>query len=381
MNLDFTEEQVMLRDSLRSICEAESDSKAVRQAERDPASAMAGVWRSLADAGFLGLGIAEAYGGSALGMIETAVAAHEFGRFLVPVPHFESAFCAARLIAAAGNDEQRARWLPGIADGSLVVVPASYEAGGGDDLASVKLALAPKDDGFSLTGQKLFVAYAAAADCLLVLVRGAGRTGEHGLACIDRRAPGVRVTAEPNLASASLCTVDFDDVKIARGDLLGDGGAVADAWNAVFMEGLIPLAAQAVGGAERVLEMSIAYAKEREQFDRPIGSFQSIAHYLADAATELEAARVLTWQAAWAHAEGLPFDRLAITAKLFACRAFRRISALAIQIHGGLGFTSEADPQLYFRRAKHQQLLHGESGWLEKQLARRVIDGDIPVLN
>src|SRR5690606_38970999 len=116
-------------------------------------------------------------------------------------------------------------------------------------------------------------------------------------------------------------------------------------WNRVFTEGLIPLAAQAVGGAEQVLDMSIAYAKEREQFGQPIGAFQSIAHYLADAATELEAARVLVWQAAWAHAEGEDCDRLAITAKLFACRAFRRISALAIQVHGGLGFTTEADPQ------------------------------------
>ncbi|WOK36726.1 acyl-CoA dehydrogenase family protein [Sphingomonas sp. C3-2] len=381
MDLDFTEEQEMLRDSLRGLCEAESDSQAVRRAEIDPTGVMQRLWRSLADSGFLGLGIAEEHGGSGLGLIEASVAAHEFGRALAPVPHFESSIFAARLIAAAGRAEQQAQWLPPLADGSLVIVPAFYETGGNDDIETVHLAPMRSGDGLVLSGRKCFVGYANLADRLLVLLRHPDRDHEHVLACIDARARGVSVAVEPNLASAALCTVDFDAVEIADGDLMAPEGGVAAIWSRAFLEGLVPLAAQAVGGAQRTLELAIAYAKEREQFDRPIGSFQAIAHYLADAATELEAARVLVWQAAWAHGEEGDFERLAITAKLFACRAFRRISALSIQVHGGLGFTTEADPQLYFRRAKHQQLLHGESGWLEAQLARRVIAGEIPVLN
>lgn len=381
MDLDFTEEQEMLRDSLRGLCEAKSDSQAVRRAEIDPASAMQGLWRDLAASGFLGLGIAEEHGGSALGLIEASVAAHEFGRALAPVPHFESSIFGARLIAAAASVEQQARWLPAIADGSSVIVPAFYEAGGNDDIESVRLTPVRSGDKLVLSGRKCFVGYANFADRLLVVLRHPERVHGYVLACIDARANGVSIAVEPNLASASLCTVDFDGVEIAAGDVMAPANGIAAIWGRAFLEGLVPLAAQAVGGAERTLELAIAYAKEREQFDRPIGSFQAIAHYLSDAATELEASRVLVWQAAWAHGDGSDFERLAITAKLFACRAFRRISALSIQVHGGLGFTTEADPQLYFRRAKHQQLLHGESGWLEAQLARRVIAGEIPVLN
>lgn len=381
MDLDFTEEQQMLRESLRSLCEAESDSRVVRRAEQEPAAAMRGIWHSLAGAGFLGLGIAERYGGSALGMIETAIAAEELGRALVPVPYFESAFFAARLIAEAGSEEQRRRWLPALADGTLVIVPAWYEAGSGDDIATIGLTPARGAGGVTLSGRKMFVAYAGVAQRLLVLLRHPERPDAHMLACVDAAAPGVAMTAQPNLAGAPLCAVDFADARVGREDLIGHESGVGPVWSRVFIEGLIPLAAQAAGGAGDVLDRSIAYAREREQFGRPIGAFQAIAHYLADAATEVEAARVLVWQAAWAHAEGEPWERLAITAKLFACRAFRRVSALAIQVHGGLGFTSEADPQLYFRRAKHQQLFYGESGWLEAQLARRVLAGDMPVLN
>lgn len=381
MDLDFSEEQEMLRNSLRSICETEAASGVVRRAETDDAFVMAGVWQELARNGFLGLRVGEQWGGAGLGMIEVAIAYHEFGRVLMPGPHFESALFAARLIELAGSDAQRARWLPGVADGSLVIVPAWREAGGGD--AQSDVGLTPQSDGGSmcLNGRKCLVAHAGSADRLLVLTRDPAAADSHILLCVDARAEGVDLQRESNLASAPLFTVDFKGVEVSREDCLGLENGVGAQWDRAFIESLIPLAAQAVGGAERVLEMSIAYAKERVQFDRPIGSFQSIAHYLSDAATELEAARVLAWQAAWAMDEGLPIERLAVTAKLFACQAFRRISAVAIQVHGGLGFTTEADPQLYFRRAKHQQLVHGDTAWLEKRLAARVVSGDIPVLN
>ena len=381
MDLDFNEEQEMLRNSLRSICETEAASGVVRRAENDDAFVMAGVWQELARNGFLGLRIGETWGGAGLGMIEAAIAYHEFGRVLMPGPHFESALFAARLIELAGSDEQRSWWLPGLADGSLVIVPAWREAGGSDALLDIGLTPQSVGGAMRLSGRKCLVAHAGSADRLLVLVRDPAAPEQHILLCVDAKAQGVVMRRESNLASAPVFTVDFDGVEVSPEDCLGLENGVNALWDRIFIESLIPLAAQAVGGAERVLEMSIAYAKERVQFDRPIGSFQSIAHYLSDAATELEAARVLAWQAAWAMDQGLDIERLAVTAKLFACQAFRRISAVAIQVHGGLGFTTEADPQLYFRRAKHQQLVHGDTAWLEKRLAACVVSGDIPVLN
>ncbi len=167
-------------------------------------------------------------------MIETAIAAQEFGRFLVPTPHFESAFFSARLIAAAGSDQQRASWLPGIADGSLVVVPAWYEAGGGDDLATINLALASKCDGFSLTGRKLFVAHATVADLACAPARDPDGAGAHVLASVDARAPGIRITAEPNLASAplSIGQAPFVDMPVppVSGKAMAAGGERSEAF-------------------------------------------------------------------------------------------------------------------------------------------------------
>ncbi len=139
-------------------------------------------------------------------------------------------------------------------------------------------------------------------------------------------------------------------------------------------DGAIALAAQAIGGAERALEMTVQYAKDRHQFDKPLGAFQSIAHYLADAATTVDGGNTLVYEAAWARSEGKPIDRLAPMAKLFACQTFRDVTAMAQQVYGGVGFTIEYDIQLYFRRAKQLQLSWWDSRSLEELVAHDVLD-------
>ena len=139
-------------------------------------------------------------------------------------------------------------------------------------------------------------------------------------------------------------------------------------------DGIILLAAQAIGGADRALEMTVEYAKERQQFDKPLGAFQAIAHYLADAATEVDGGRTLVYEAGWARSTGRPVQRLAPMAKLFACDTFRSVTAMAEQVFGGVGFTLEYDIQLYFRRAKQLQLSWWDTRYLEELIAADVLD-------
>src|SRR5262249_22992593 len=150
--------------------------------------------------------------------------------------------------------------------------------------------------------------------------------------------------------------VAFKDVRVPAADRVGATHAGWSIWDAVMRDGIILLAAQAMGGAQRALELTVQYAKEREQFDKPLGAFQAIAHYLADASAAVDGGTTLAYEAAWASAAGHPGSRLAPMAKLFACQTFRDVTAMAQQVYGGMGFTIECDIQLYFRRAKQLHL-------------------------
>jgi alkylation response protein AidB-like acyl-CoA dehydrogenase len=190
-----------------------------------------------------------------------------------------------------------------------------------------------------------------------------------GAVLVDPRAPGATLTRQRDLAGDPHWRLELDGVRVGAGDILGHGAEVWAAWRAAMSDALIPLAAQAVGAASRAHELSVAYAKQREAFGRPIGGFQAIAHDLADALVAIRGAGLLVRQAAWARDAGRPHERLAAMAKLQAGRVFRRVSALAVQVHGGLGYTTDCDVQLYYRRAKAWQVLNWDDDRLEREIA------------
>jgi alkylation response protein AidB-like acyl-CoA dehydrogenase len=184
----------------------------------------------------------------------------------------------------------------------------------------------------------------------------------------------VKLSQQMNLASDTQYAVELDGVRVPASDRVGPAGSGWATWHEVMLEGIILAAAQAAGGAQRSLELTVAYAKEREQFDKPLGAFQAIAHYLADAATQVEGGATLVYEAAWAHSEGKPIARLAPMAKLFMCQVYRDVTAMSLQVFGGVGFTIEYDAQLYFRRAKQLQLNWWDSRTLEELVASDVLD-------
>jgi alkylation response protein AidB-like acyl-CoA dehydrogenase len=233
----------------------------------------------------------------------------------------------------------------------------------------------PDGDGYLINGTKRHVAFAAAATRLIVLARTGDAPGDVDLFLVDPSVAGVTFTQQMTIASDSQYRVDLDGVRVTDADRIGGAATGWSSWDAVMHDGIILAAAQAVGGAKYAMEITVQYAKDRHQFDKPLGAFQALAHYLADGSTSVDGAEVLVHEAAWARSEGRDVARLAPMAKLFACQTFRDVTATAQQIFGGIGFTVEFDIQLYFRRAKQLQISWWDSRYLEELVAAAVLDG------
>ena len=346
----------------------------VRQMEDDPFGYPPELWSRLGQLDLIGLLLPERWGGSAMSLLEGVALYEELGRALAPVPHFASAVLSAGALVAAGSEELKDRWLPDLATGSAVFTPAWLEPEGGFGARGVQTRAEPADGGYRLTGTKRHVAYAAAADRLVVVARTGRSPAAVDLFVVDPGAAGVTMTQQFTVASDTQYEVTLDGVAVPASDRLGAEGSGWETWESVRRDAEVLLAAQAVGGARYALEITVQYAKDRRQFDKPLGAFQSIAHYLADAVTAVDGAEQLVHEAAWARSAGRPVGRLAPMARLFAGRTFRDVTAMAQQVFGGIGFTLDFDIQLYFRRAKALQLSWSDPRLLEEQIAASVLD-------
>jgi alkylation response protein AidB-like acyl-CoA dehydrogenase len=374
MDLDFTEEQEMLRETVRGVCEKHASLSVVRELEDDPIGYPESFWTQVAELGLLGLTIPESHGGSGMTMLDAVVVYEELGRALAPSPHFVSAVMGGGVIERNGTDEQRSHWLPRIASGDAIVTPAWLEPDRGFGPRGVQLRATPDGDDVVLNGAKRHVRFARAADSFLVLARTGAADDAVDVFLVPRDAAGVTLTQQMTVASDTQYRVDFDGVRVPTSARLGQAESGWAAWDATMRDGVVLLAAWAMGGASYTLDITVQYAKDRQQFDKPLGAFQALAHYLADAKCTVDGGRTLVWEAAWARDNGRPTERLAPMAKLFACQTFRDVTAMAQQIFGGVGFTVEYDVQLYFRRAKALQLDWWDTRYLEELVATAVLD-------
>jgi len=374
LDLEFDQEQELLRQTVRDVLARHCPPAVVRQMEDDPVGYPASLWAQLGELDLIGLLLPDEYGGSAMSLLEGVALYEELGRTLAPTPHFVSAVMSGGVLAAAGSDAQKDRWLRPVAAGEAIVTPAWLEPDNGFTPRGVAARAVAEGSGFRLSGLKRHVAFASAADRLLVLSRTGEAAEAVDLFLVDPAAPGVSLRQQFSLASDTQYEVALSGVVVDDEDRIGPPGSGWATWQQVLEPGLVLLAAQAVGGARYALEITTQYAKDRWQFDKPLGAFQSLAHYLADAVTALDGAEQLVHEAAWAGANGRPLTSLAPMAKLFACTTFRDITAMAQQIFGGIGFTLDFDIQLYFRRAKQQQLMWAGDRTLEDAVAGALLD-------
>ena len=377
LDLDFTEEQDMLRDMVRGLCSELAPLERVRELEDDPDGIARDLWQRLGELGLCGLMVPEDAGGSGMSLVDGVVLYEEIGRSLAPLPHFVSCVLAAGAIAQGESTAQRDALLGGIASGDTIATVAWLEPDGGFKPRGVQLSARRDGDGYVLDGAKLHVPFAAAADVMVVLARTGDGDTDIDLFAVDADAQGLTLEQRMSISSDTQYLAVFDGVKVAAESRLGDAdappGSGWSAWDGAMHAGATLAAAQAVGGAAYALEITVEYAKTRRQFNKALAEFQAISHYLADARTALDGARMLVCETAWAHDTGRPTDRLAPMAKLFACRTYRDVTAMAQQVFGGIGFTVEYDIQLYFRRAKQLQLSWWDQAACEDRIADAVL--------
>ena len=369
MNFDFSDEQKQLRDEARKFLAEKCPPKAVRAVLDGKATYDRDLWKGLAEMGFLGVAIPEAYGGAGAGHLELCVIAEEMGRALAPVPFSSTVYLAAEATLLAGSEAQKQKWLPKIASGEAIGTLALFEGKGGPSPQAIKLSAS----GGSLNGIKKPVPDGAIADFAIVAARTAasGRDTDISLFLVDMKAQGVDVKALSNVdPTRGQAEITFKNCKAEPLGAAGEGFSVV---SQVLDRAAVLLSFEQVGGADRALEMGRDYALDRIAFGRPIGSFQAIKHMLADMYVSATLARSNCYYGAWAlstNASELP--EAAAAARISATQAFQHCAKNNIQVHGGMGFTWEFDCHLYYRRANATALSLGSMSYWEDALIDRM---------
>ncbi|MBI4233738.1 MAG: acyl-CoA/acyl-ACP dehydrogenase [Chloroflexi bacterium] len=376
MDLGFTESQQMLKTSAREFLERECPASYVRAMEEAERGYTPEMWQKLADLGWLGLAFPEQYSGTGGSFLDLCILLEEMGRALLPGPFFTTVVLGGLTILDGGSDAQKQNLLPKIAQGQLTATLALTEASAKWDPSGVKDVRASRSDGeYVINGAKLFIQNANVSDTLLVAARtGGGWSAASGLTLllVPTRTQGVSQTLLKTIASDRQSEVVFKDVRVPADAALGQ---VDQGWPVI--ERALQRAATAnccwmAGGAQRVLDMTVEYAKQRVQFGRPIGSFQAIQHHCANMAVDVEGSRYIAYQAAWRVSEGLDATREVAMAKAWCSDAYRRVCALGHQSHGAIGFTKEHDLQLYTRRAKAAEVLYGDPDFHRELVAQQI---------
>ncbi len=368
MNFEFSDEQKQLKTEARRFLEAKCPPKAVRAVLEGPEPFDRDLWKGLAEMGFLGVVIPEAYGGLGAGYLELCVVAEELGRVLAPVPFSSSVFLATEFLLNAGDEAQKRTWLPRLASGEAIGTFAFVEGAGPVTPRSIKTSLS----GGALTGAKLPVADGDIADFAIVAARTGTGSDERSISLfiVDLNTAGVtRSSVETIDPTRSHARIDFH---AAAAEPLGPTGEGWRILTEVFDRAAILIAFEQIGGADRALEMARGYALERMAFGRPIGSFQAIKHMLADMYVSATLARSNGYYGAWALSTGAAeLPEAAATARVSATQAFQHCAKNNIQVHGGMGFTWAFDCHLFYRRSNLLALTLGSlSQWEDLLIAR-----------
>ena len=375
MDLGFDESQQMLKSSARAFLEQECPSSMVRALEEDPRGYTLEFWRKMADLGWLGLPFPQQFGGMDLSYFDLVILLEEMGRVLLPGPFFSTVVLGGLTLLESGSDEQKSDLLPKIAQGSIILSLAITEPSALYTASGVQLQATLRDSSYVLNGTKLFVPDAQIADMIIVATRtqeSTDKTTGITLFLVNPETEGITITPLETIAGDKQAEMNFTNVHVPASAVLGNVDHGWDTLSHVISLAAVAKSAEMLGGADRVLDMTVEYLKQRVQFGRPIGSFQALQHHCANMATAVEGCRFVTYQAAWRLSQGLPSTREVAIAKAWVSDAYRKVCALAHQSHGAIGFTSEYDLQLYTRRAKAAELAYGDSDHYRKVVAESI---------
>ncbi|MBI9083614.1 MAG: acyl-CoA dehydrogenase family protein [Desulfobacterales bacterium] len=370
MNFDLSSEQNILKESAHKLLAHHCTSDMVREMAGSGKGVSSKLWNTMADLGWMSLLTPEAYGGSGVNPLDLALILYEMGYHCLASPFFATVVMGGAAVLEAGNEDQKQTILPLVADGKIKLSLAWLETAGTYAPEGIQLAAVKDNQGYVLTGTKLFVPDAAAADRIICAARTSDAKEGLSLFMVDATAPGVEMTRLDTLGDDRQYEVAFDHVRVPGSNLLGPLDRAWPILDKILLQASVAKSAEMCGGAYRVMDMVIPYAKGRKQFGKPIGAFQAIQHHCANMLTFAETMKYLAFQAAWRMTTGLPCAMEAAICKAWASDAYGKLVALGHQVVGGVGFMEEFDLQLFFRQAKAAELLFGDAVFHRERVAQ-----------
>jgi len=375
MDIGLSEEQEILKASARDFLATECPKKLVKELDESDKGYSPELWRKMAELGWMGLVFPEDYGGSGGTFLDLVVLLEEMGYNILPGPFFSTVVLGGLPILKAGSEEQRKEFLSKIARGELILTMALTEPTASYDASAIAVKASPRNSEYSINGTKLFVTDANVADYLLCVARTKETANpQTGITIfvVDAKTPGIKCTLLKTLARDKQNEVVFDNVNVAKENIVG---GLDQGWPVIqdtLEKAAVAKCAEMVGGAQAALEMAVNYAKERIQFNRPIGTFQAVQHYCANMVTDVDGARYITYKAAWELSKGIPATKSVAMAKAWVGDAYQRVTILGQQVFGAIGFTMDHDMHLYYRRARAGAIAFGNSNFHREVVAKEL---------
>ena len=377
MDIEFSEEQEMLKTTTRDFLSAKFPVSSVRkmiQAEDDN-DYPSGLWDQISDLGWLGLAFPSRYGGEAFSFSDLVVLLEEMGRVCFPSPFFSTVILGGLSILHLGNEEQKNEFLPDLCRGKLFITMAITEADSSFQSSSITLkAVADKND-FILSGTKLFVPDAHIADWIICVARTSkSENPEDGVTVflINAQSDGIEYNPLKTLDGSKQSEVIFNKVRVPGKNALGE---VDKGWRSlqkVLEYAAVAKCAEMLGAVQVITEMTVQYAKDRKQFGQPISAFQVIQHLCADMLTDVDTMRLITHKAGWMLNEGMPCSNEVSIAKAWSSDAYKRVALNGLKIHGGMGFMEEHDISLFYKKAQINEFSFGDAAFHEEVIAEQL---------
>ena len=374
MDLRLTETQEILKKMARDFLSTECPKTMVRELQDSEKGYSPNLWKKMAELGWMGLVVPEEYDGMGYTFQDLTVLLQETGRNILPGP-LVCTITSTFPILDAGTDDQKKEFLPKIAGGQLILTTALIEAEGTLGASGISIKATPKGDDFIIDGTKLFVEMAHVADYLICAARtqdGASREEGITLFIVDAKAPGIGCEVMPTIALDKLCEVRFKDVLIPKTNVLGELDKGWPIIQKMLEKGALAKCAEAIGGMQASVEMTVAYSKERVQYNRPIGAFQALQHMMADMWTTMETSQYLVYEAAWMESEGIPCSKEVSMAKAYVNEAYKYVTKWGIRLHGGIGTSKDHDIPLYYQKAKAADTAFGDTDFHRELVAQKI---------
>lgn len=374
MDFIISKEQRIMQKSAREFLKAKCTSEYVREMEKNEKGYTPDFWRKMAELDWMALVIPEEYGGLGSEFFDLVLMMEEMGRACVPGPFFPTVVLGALSIMTYGTDTQKLRYLPQIASAKTVLTLALTEPETTQyDPCLISVTAVEHEDHYVINGTKLFVSDAHVADTIILAARTSGRINDQNgisLFMLDSKSSGIQLSSLKTIGGDKQFEVVFHEVKVPKDCVLGTLNEGGKQLERMLQYAAVCKCAEMVGGAEKVLEMATAYAKERKQFGKQIGSFQAIQHHCANMLIDLDGSKYITYKAAWMLGNDIACEKEIAIAKAWVSDAYKKITALGHQVQGGAAFMEEHDMQLFSRRAAAAAVAFGDATFHRSRVAR-----------